>query len=93
MERVPKTEQFEVQGVKIGIPRRLFLKSRRFCRFCRERVEYIDYKNLELLAQWVTERGRIPPRRINGNCTRHQKMLTTAIKRARIMGILPFMIQ
>jgi|FaiFalFF_MnMetaG_3_1042247.scaffolds.fasta_scaffold14363_2 small subunit ribosomal protein S18 len=93
MAKVPTSEQMEIQGVRIGVPRRAFLKSRRFCRFCRERVEFIDYKDLELLAQWVTERGRIPPRRINGNCARHQKQLATAIKRARIMAILPFVVQ
>ncbi len=93
MADIPKSEQFEVEGIRIGIPRRAFLKYRRYCRFCRSKVEYIDYKDVPLLAQWVTERGRIPPRRINGNCTRHQKMLTTAIKRARIMALMPFMIQ
>ncbi len=93
MVDIPKSEQLILNGIRIGMPRRAFLKQRRFCRLCRDRVEFIDYKDVALLATKVTEKGRIPPRRINGHCARHQRMVTTAIKRARIMALMPFVVQ
>ncbi len=93
MVNLPKQEQLEIEGIKIGVPRRSFLKHRRFCRFCREKVEFIDYKDVEILASCMTEKGRIPPRRITGFCSKHQRMITRAIKRARIMALLPFVVQ
>ncbi|NMA92776.1 MAG: 30S ribosomal protein S18 [Firmicutes bacterium] len=63
---------------------------KKICSFCVDKVEMVDYKEYEKLKRFVSERGKILPRRISGNCARHQRQLTTAIKRARIMALLPF---
>ncbi len=63
---------------------------RRVCRFCTERTELIDYKDLERLGRYVTERGKIMPSRLTGTCARHQRVLARAIKRARFMALLPY---
>lgn len=63
---------------------------RKVCSFCVDKVEDIDYKDLSKLRRYVTERGKILPRRISGNCAKHQRQLTSAIKRARIVALLPF---
>lgn len=65
-------------------------KKRRQCNFCAEKIEVIDYKETARLRRFITERGKILPRRITGNCAQHQRRLTTAIKRAREMALLPF---
>lgn len=65
-------------------------KRRKLCRFCENKITYIDYKEERLLRRFVTERGKIVPRRISGNCAAHQRALTTVIKRSRHMAILPF---
>jgi len=63
---------------------------KRVCSFCIDKVVSIDYKEGGKLRKYVTERGKILPRRISGNCAKHQRQLTTAIKRARHMALLPF---
>lgn len=63
---------------------------KKICSFCVDKIEYVDYKQYEKLKRFITERGKILPRRISENCARHQRQLTTAIKRARIMALLPF---
>lgn len=65
-------------------------KKKRQCNFCADKVEYIDYKEIPRLRRYITERGKILPRRITGNCAHHQRQLTTAIKRARVMALLPY---
>ena len=60
------------------------------CQFCVDKVEHIDYKDVAKLRRYVTERGKILPRRMSGNCAKHQRQLTTAIKRARHIALLPF---
>lgn len=65
-------------------------KKKRICSFCVDKIDIIDYKDVARLKKFITERGKILPRRISGNCAHHQRMLTTAIKRARIMALLPF---
>jgi small subunit ribosomal protein S18 len=65
-------------------------KKRRQCNFCADKVEYIDYKEVPRLRRYITERGKILPRRITGNCAHHQRQLTVAIKRARTMALLPY---
>lgn len=65
-------------------------KKRRQCNFCADKVENIDYKDLFKLRRYITERGKILPRRITGNCAHHQRQLTVAIKRARFMALLPY---
>ena len=63
---------------------------RKVCSFCVDKVEDIDYKDVAKLRRYVTERGKILPRRISGNCAKHQRQMTTAIKRARNVALLPF---
>ena len=63
---------------------------RKVCRFCVERVDFIDYKKVEMLQPFVQERGKILPRRMTGTCSRHQRWLGEAIKRARNIALLPF---
>jgi len=64
--------------------------KKRICSFCVDKIALIDYKDVPRLKKYITERGKILPRRISGNCAWHQRMLTTAVKRARIMALLPF---
>lgn len=63
---------------------------KKVCSFCVDKVEAIDYKDLGRLRKYITERGKILPRRISGNCAKHQRELTLAIKRARNLALLPF---
>ena len=60
------------------------------CSFCVDKVEQIDYKDVAKLRRYITERGKILPRRISGNCAKHQRQVTVAIKRARNIALLPF---
>ena len=63
---------------------------RRFCRFCQRKVDRIDYKDVETLKNYITESGKILPRRLTGCCAKHQRQLARAIKNARIAALLPF---
>ena len=63
---------------------------RKVCSFCVDKVEHIDYKDVAKLRRFITERGKILPRRISGNCDKHQRQVTVAIKRARNIALLPF---
>jgi small subunit ribosomal protein S18 len=63
---------------------------RKVCRFCTDKNLDIDYKNPRILRYFITERGKIIPRRISGNCAKHQREVTVAIKRSRNIAILPF---
>ncbi|SEF98749.1 SSU ribosomal protein S18P [Caloramator fervidus] len=65
-------------------------KKKRVCAFCVDKIEYIDYKDVARLKKYITERAKILPRRITGNCAKHQRQLTVAIKRARNVALLPF---
>lgn len=65
-------------------------KRRKVCSFCVDKVESIDYKETGRLRRYLTERGKILPRRISGNCAGHQRQLTQAIKRARQIAMLPY---
>ncbi len=64
--------------------------KKKVCVFCVDKVENIDYKDTAKLRRYITERGKIVPRRISGTCAKHQRQLTTAIKRARQIALLPF---
>ena len=66
------------------------MHRRRVCRFCIDKVDLIDFKDVRLLQNYLPERGKILPRRISGTCARHQKQITLAVKRARILALLPF---
>jgi small subunit ribosomal protein S18 len=63
---------------------------KKICRFCSDKITDIDYKDIKRLRNLITERGKIIPRRISGNCARHQRQLGTAIKRARNIALMPF---
>ena len=71
-----------------GGPRRVFRKKA--CKFCLDKIETVDYKDSARLLKFVTEKGKIVPRRISGNCAWHQRILTRAIKRARQIALMPF---
>lgn len=70
-------------------PRKTF-DRKRVCRFCAEKAEEIDYKDIKTLSNFLTERGKIIPMRIYGNCAKHQRQLCEAIKRARQIALLPY---
>ena len=65
-------------------------KKRKHCSFCADKVEVIDYKDAQKLRKYLTEAGKILPRRITGNCAEHQRMLARAVKRAREAGLLAY---
>ena len=74
-----------------GGPRRGGFRRRRACRFCVEKIDdYIDYKDVRVLMPSIPERGKIQPRRISGTCAKCQRKLTTAIKRARHLALIPY---
>jgi small subunit ribosomal protein S18 len=66
------------------------VKRKRPCKFCKGKVKEIDFKIVSRLQSYITERGKILPRRISGNCAKHQRQLTLAVKRARQLALLPF---
>ncbi|MBA3015499.1 MAG: 30S ribosomal protein S18 [Proteobacteria bacterium] len=78
----PKTKQTKR-------PRKTF-DRKRVCRFCAEKATEIDYKDIKTLSNFLTERGKIIPMRIYGNCAKHQRQMTEAIKRARQIALLPY---
>src|ERR1700716_2082419 len=75
-----------------GRPRgkRQYFRKKKVCKFCVEKMDFIDYKRADILSQFVQERGKILPRRMTGVCSRHQRWLCVAIKRARNLALLPF---
>ena len=77
-------------GGQQGGKKKFFYRRKRVCKFCVEKIEYIDYKDVKSLQQFIPERGKILPRRISGTCALHQRKLQSAIKRARIAALLPF---
>ena len=74
-------------------PFRANKKRKKICNFCAEKTEVIDYKDAYKLKKYITERGKILPRRITGNCAKHQRELTTAIMRARNIALLPYEVE
>ena len=68
------------------------IPRKKYCQFCKDNVEYIDYKDAQLLRKYMTERGKIKPRRVTGVCTQHQHKLAKAIKRAREMALVPYVV-
>lgn len=71
-------------------PPQIEFKREKFCWFCKNKIEYIDYKDPDFLLRFVNEQGKILPRRITGNSLKHQRKLAKAIKRARHLALLPF---
>jgi len=65
-------------------------RRKKVCSFCVDKTNFIDYKDTKKLQRYLTDRGKILPRRVTGNCSKHQRALTTSIKQSRIMALLPF---
>ena len=82
MERTERTDRSERPNRRKA--------RKKVCHFCVDRVETIDYKDIARLRKFVSERGKILPRRVTGTCASHQRELTTAIKRARYIALLPY---
>ncbi|MCR5134057.1 MAG: 30S ribosomal protein S18 [Clostridiales bacterium] len=70
--------------------RRGGFRRKKVCQFCAEKVDFVDYKDTETLKKYITERGKILPKRITGTCAIHQRAVTTAVKRARTVALLPY---
>ncbi|MDY6399889.1 MAG: 30S ribosomal protein S18 [Synergistales bacterium] len=77
-------------GAAGGLRGRGSRRRPKFCYYCVEKQEHVDYKDVEKLRKYISERGKIIPRRVTGNCAKHQRLLTEAIKRARYMALLPY---
>lgn len=78
---------------RAAIRRRKRFLRKKICRFCADKILLIDYKDVRRLRNLITERGKIIPRRISGNCAGHQRQLTVAIKRARHLALMPFTVE
>jgi small subunit ribosomal protein S18 len=78
------------RDAKPGGRKKFFGRRRKVCKFCAEKLEYVDWKDIKLLQGFIPERGKILPRRISGTCALHQRKLQTAIKRARSIALLPY---
>ena len=77
-------------GESGGVGRRGFLFRRKYCKFCEQKSKWIDHKDVKTLQNYTPERAKILPRRISGTCAKHQRQLMQAIKRARMIALLPF---
>jgi len=75
---------------KAVVTRKQYFRRKKLCRFCVEKIDDINYKDVRLLSNFISERGKITPRRISGVCAPHQKRLSEAIKQARNIALLPF---
>jgi small subunit ribosomal protein S18 len=78
---------------KAVVTRKQYFRRRKVCRFCVDKIDDINYKDVRLLQSFIAERGKIVPRRISGVCTPHQRRLTEAIKKARNIALVPFAAQ
>ena len=78
------------QQGKDGQQRRPMFRRRKVCKFCADKIDDINYKDVKLIGPFVPERGKILPRRISGTCAMHQRKLQTAIKRARQIALIPY---
>jgi small subunit ribosomal protein S18 len=74
----------------IATGKKQYFRRKKVCRFCVDKVDDINYKDVRLLSSFISERGKITPRRISGVCTPHQKRLSEAIKQARNIALMPF---
>jgi len=85
----PERSQSKREGGASG-SKKQFFRRRRVCKFCEEKIDVIDYKDTRLVGGFISERGKILPRRLTGTCSIHQRSLSLAIKRARNIALLPF---
>jgi small subunit ribosomal protein S18 len=88
--RPPRSGPGGREGGPGGPGGRKYFRRKKVCKFCTEKIEAINYKDVRLLAQFVAESGKIVPRRLTGVCTPHQRRLSSAIKQARNIALLPF---
>jgi small subunit ribosomal protein S18 len=88
--RPPRSGPGAREGGAGGPGGRKYFRRKKVCKFCTEKIEAINYKDVRLLAQFVAESGKIVPRRLTGVCTPHQRRLSSAIKQARNIALLPF---
>lgn len=65
-------------------------QRKKYCYFCKENIDTIDYKNIGMLERYISDKGKIRPKRSSGNCVQHQKKVAMAIKRARVLALIPF---
>ena len=77
-------------NTKSDRPRRGMFRRKRVCRFCVDKIPFIDYKDVRMLIGSIPERGKIQPRRLSGTCSAHQRKVQTAIKRARQLALIPY---
>ena len=87
-----KQRTFTKTKTKAAIKKRdtHLITRKRFCRFCVDKVKYIDYKDAKRLEAFITERGKIASSRISGNCAKHQRRIAEAIKKARFISLVPY---
>ena len=85
-----KKDKDKKTGDKAQGQRRTLFRRRKVCKFCADKIDDINYKDVKLLGPFVPERGKILPRRISGTCAKHQRKLQTAIKRARQIALIPY---
>ncbi len=76
--------------VKTRGRKKVYFRRRKVCRFCAEKIDTVDYKDIRFLQQFIIERAKILPRRISGTCAKHQRLVQQAIKRARHLALLPY---
>ena len=90
-KRVTKANKASMEKNAAGSSSLVNLRQRRrYCYFCKENIDYIDYKNVGVLRKFVSDKGKIRPKRSTGNCVQHQKMIADAIKRAREIALMPY---
>ena len=85
-----REEQRSTGGPASGGPRGPKRQHRKVCAFCAEKIDYIDYKEISRLRRFISDRGKILPRRVTGTCAKHQRPLTVALERARAIALLPY---
>ena len=90
MSNEEMTIETAIAEEKVPVKRYKKTSRRKVCSFCVDKVDYIDYKDVNKLKRYITEKGKILPRRQTGTCAAHQRALTTAIKRARFMALIPY---
>ncbi len=86
-------ERAAKNGAEGTMKRRVVRRRKKVCAFCAENVTEIGYKDTKKLSRYVSERGKILPRRITGTCAKHQRALTTAVKRARHVALMPYTVE
>jgi small subunit ribosomal protein S18 len=86
----PENRQGKPGSAAPGGSRRPYFRRRKVCKFCDQKIDVVDYKEVRLLSQFISERGKILPRRLTGTCSPHQRLVAVAVKRARNIALLPF---